>query len=70
MNNSAPYTLCRISRKERAYWYVMFRDPETGARMSKKSVEALRKRLGDHTDRPIKRRDEAVRICQKALEQP
>jgi integrase len=47
----------------------MFRDPETGARMSKKSVEALRKRLGDHTDRPIKRRDEAVRICQKALEQ-
>lgn len=68
MNNSAPYTLCRLTRKERTYWYVLFRDPDTGARLNKKSVEKLRKELGDHTDKPIKRRDEAVRICQTALE--
>ncbi len=68
MNNSAPYTLCRLVRKERTYWYVLFRDPETGARLNKKSVEKLKKELGDHSDKPVKRRDEAVRICQAALE--
>lgn len=68
MNNSAPYTLCRLTRQERTYWYVLYRDPETGVRLNKKSVEKLRKELGNHTDKPIKRRDEAVRICQEALE--
>lgn len=68
MNTSAPYTLCRLTRQERTYWYVLYRDPETGVRLNKKSVEKLRKELGNHTDKPIKRRDEAVRICQEALE--
>lgn len=68
MNNSAPYTLCRLTRQERTYWYVLFRDPETGERLNKKSVEKLRKAMGDYSDKPIKRRDEAVRICQAALE--
>jgi len=68
MAQPAPFTLCRIQRNERTYYYALFRDPETGRRTNKKSVETLRKRLGDYTTTPIKRRDEAIRICYKALE--
>lgn len=69
MASPAPYTLCRIHRGERIYYYALFRDPETGKRTNKKSVEMLRKDLGIIENTPIKRRDEAIRICQKALEQ-
>ncbi len=69
MASPAPYTLCRLNRGERIYYYALFRDPETGKRTNKKSVESLRKALGIMESSPIKRRDEAIRICQKALEQ-
>lgn len=69
MASPAPYTLCRIYRGERVYYYALFRDPTTGKRTNKKSVEMLRKALGTIETAPIKRRDEAIRICQKALEQ-
>jgi len=68
MAGVAPFTLCRITRAERTYFYALFRDPETGKRGSKKSVEALRQALGSHEQHPIRRRDEAIRICQQALE--
>ncbi|WP_332448077.1 tyrosine-type recombinase/integrase [Sphaerochaeta sp.] len=68
MATSAPYTLCRIQRGERTYYYALFRNPETGKRTNKKSVESLRKALGMHDPTPIRRRDEAIRICQKALD--
>lgn len=65
---AAPFTLCRIQRQERTVYYALFRDPETGLRTNKMSVERLRNRLGIYSDKPIARRDEAIRICQKALE--
>ena len=69
MASPAPFTLCRIHRGERVYYYALFRDPATGKRTNKKSVETLRKTLGIVETSPIKRRDDAIRICQKALEQ-
>lgn len=69
MASPAPFTLCRIHRGERVYYYALFRDPVTAKRTNKKSVETLRKALGIVETSPIKRRDEAIRICQKALEQ-
>jgi integrase len=68
MASPAPFTLCRIFRGERAYYYALFRDPETGKRTNKKSVEILKKHLGIYDTSPIKRRDEAIRICYKALD--
>ena len=69
MASPAPFTLCRIQRDERTYFYALFRNPETGKRTNKKSVETLRKQLGIYDTTPIRRRDEAIRICQKALEE-
>ncbi|NBK21936.1 MAG: integrase [Spirochaetia bacterium] len=69
MVTSSPFTLCRITRSERIYWYALFRNPETGERTNKKSVEQLRKELGIQSTTPIKRRDEAIIICQKALDE-
>ncbi len=68
MATPAPFTLCRIRANERTYFYALFRDPESGKRTNKKSVERLRTRLGIFSDKPISRRDEAIRICQQALE--
>jgi integrase len=68
MSSPAPFTLCRIQRNERIYYYALFRDPVTGKRTNKKSVERLRTRLGILSEQPIRRRDEAIRICQQALE--
>lgn len=68
MINQAPFTLCKIYRSERIYWYALFRNPETKERTNKKSVEALRKHLGLDCSLPVKRRDEAIIICQKALD--
>ncbi|MBI9093344.1 MAG: tyrosine-type recombinase/integrase [Sphaerochaeta sp.] len=69
MVTSSPFTLCRITRSERTYWYALFRNPETGERTNKKSVEKIRKDLGIFSSVPIKRRDEAILICQKALDE-
>ena len=65
----SPFTLCRITRSERIYWYALFRNPDTGERTNKKSVEKIRKDLGILSTVPIKRRDEAILICQKALDE-
>ncbi len=69
MVTSSPFTLCRIIRSERTYWYALFRNPDTGERTNKKSVEKIRKDLGIISSVPIKRRDEAILICQKALDE-
>ncbi len=69
MVTSSPFTLCRITRSERIYWYALFRNPETGERTNKKSVEKIRKDLGIVSSTPIRRRDEAILICQKALDE-
>lgn len=61
------FTLCRLQGKERFRWYALFRNPETGERMTKKSVESLRKMLGDFSRTPITRKAEAYDICMQAL---
>jgi integrase len=66
---SAPFTLCKLLKNDRIYWYALFRDPQTGKRTNKKSVEKLRKELGIQSALPIKRRDEAILICKKALDE-
>ena len=65
----ASFTLCRVPHGERMYWYALFRDPKTGKRTNKKSVEVLKKRLGDYSPAPVTRRSEAEAICVQALEQ-
>ena len=62
-----PFTLCRIEGNERFFYYALFRDPTTGKRGNKKSVEVLKKELGEFDGLPVTRRDEAIRICQRAL---
>ncbi|MFA7560253.1 MAG: tyrosine-type recombinase/integrase [Sphaerochaeta sp.] len=69
MAQFTPFTLCRIEGNERYFYYALFRDPSTGKRTNKKSVEVLKKALGDYDGLPVTRRDEAVRICQRALDQ-
>jgi len=68
MASPAPYTLCRVTQEEKTNWYVVFRDPTTGRRLTKKSVTILRKEMGDNSFAPILRREEAVAICEKALQ--
>ncbi len=64
----ASFTLCRVPHGERMYWYALFRNPKTGKRTNKKSVEVLKKQLGDHSPTPVTRRSEAEAICAQALE--
>ncbi|AEC01805.1 tyrosine-type recombinase/integrase [Parasphaerochaeta coccoides] len=68
MKVNVSFTLCRIKGKDRYRWYVLFRNPETGERMTKKSVENLRKNLGDFSRTPILRKTEAYEICIQALD--
>lgn len=68
MARKRPYTLCRVVQTERNYWYVLFRDPTTGKRMTKKSVEKIRERLGEPMGNPILHREEAIRICDLAIQ--
>jgi len=63
-----PFTLCRIEHNERTYWYVLFYDRETGKRMTKKSVEKLRRQIGDYSVDPILKKEEAIRVCQKFID--
>lgn len=64
---AAAFTLCRVPHGERMYWYALFRDPVTGSRTNKKSVEVLRTKLGLPGTTPITRRTEAESICAQAL---
>jgi len=68
MGRTKPFTLTRVHQGEHTGWYVLFRDPVTGARKTKKSVEVLRKESGDSSTTPIERKEEAEAICRKALE--
>lgn len=67
MNNS-PFTLCRLKNKEQMSFYVMYRDPITGKRGTKKSIDKLKKRLNLGFEH-VSRLDEAMKIAQKALDE-
>lgn len=67
MGSRAAFTLCRIKNKEKFSYYVMYRDPVTGARGTKKSIDKLKASL-NMGFQSVTRRDEAILIAQKALE--
>ncbi len=64
----SPFTLCRLKNKERMCYYVMYRDPVTNKRGTKKSVNKLKSKLNLGFEH-VSRRDEAMIIAQKALDQ-
>lgn len=61
------YFLCKKKKAKRYYWYAHFPDVRTGKVMAK-SVESLRKQMGDNDRRPITRKQEATIITQMALD--
>jgi integrase len=67
MASRASFTLCRIQNKERFSYYVMYRDPTTQKRMTKKSIDRLKGRLNLGFEL-VTRREEAAIIAQKALD--
>ena len=62
------YTLFKVQRKnqEKSYWYVKFRDPETGLYGSRQSVDVLSRKLGDNVHH-ITKRPEADNVVQRAI---
>lgn len=66
--NTAPFTLCRIKNKERMSFYVMYRDPVTGKRGTKKSIDKLKIKLNFGFEH-VTRLEEAINIAQRALDQ-
>ncbi len=67
MATRAPFTLCRVQNKERFSYYVMYRDPISQKRMTKKSVDKIKLQLNMGSEL-VTRRSEAIIIAQKALE--
>ncbi len=66
--NNTPFTLCRIKNKERMSFYVMYRDPITNKRGTKKSIDKIKRQLSLGFDH-VSRLEEATIIAQKALEE-
>ncbi|MCR5442278.1 MAG: site-specific integrase [Sphaerochaetaceae bacterium] len=62
------YSLYKQQRKnsDLFYWYVKFKDPETGRFGSGKSVDSLARRLGDNVHH-ITKKPEAENIVQRAI---
>lgn len=62
------YTLYKMQRngQEKCYWYVKFRDPETGKYCNRQSVDTLSKKLGDSIHHIIKK-PEAEYVVQRAI---
>jgi integrase len=67
MASKAAFTLCRLKNKEQFSYYVMYRDPITQKRMTKKSVDKLKSKLNLGFEL-VTRREEATIIAQKALD--
>jgi len=66
--NTTPFTLCRIKNKEIMSFYVMYRDPITNKRGTKKSIDKLKRMLNLGFEH-VSRLEEATIIAQKALDE-
>ncbi|MGD1822179.1 MAG: tyrosine-type recombinase/integrase [Pleomorphochaeta sp.] len=64
---ATPFTLCRIKNKENFSFYVMYRDPITNKRGTKKSIDKLKRKLNLGFEH-VTRLNEANIIAQKALD--
>lgn len=64
------YSLFTVKRKNRgqktSYWYVQFKDSETGEQLPQKSVDMLSRKLGDPVHH-ITKRPEAENVVQRAI---
>lgn len=63
----APFTLTKLKRGNHYSFYVMYRDPETGIRLTKKSIDKLKGLIGEGNSH-VSRKDEAIIIAQKVLD--
>ena len=62
------YALFKLQRKgqQQYYWYVRFKDPETGKYNERQSVDILSRRLGDQVHH-ITKKPEAENVVQRAI---
>ena len=61
------YSLSKRKKENGSFWYVQFKDNETGKYGTAKSIEALAKKLGDNPHH-ITKRPEAESIARRAIE--
>ena len=61
------YSLSKRKKENGSFWYVQFKDNETGKYGTAKSIEALAKKLGDNAHH-ITKRLEAESIARRAIE--
>lgn len=60
------YSLSKRKKENSSFWYVQFKDNETGKYGTAKSIEALAKKLGDNPHH-ITKRPEAESIARRAI---
>jgi integrase len=61
------YSLSKRKKENGSFWYVQFKDNETGKYGTAKSIEALAKKLGDNPHH-ITKKPEAESIARRAIE--
>lgn len=69
MAHRSEFYVYKRKKKRGSYWYVCYVDSETGKQGTAKSIDVLKERLGLGDNRATKRRDEAVIIAKKALDE-
>jgi len=68
MKNSSPFFVSKKTKNNKSVWYAHFPDPDNSQKRKVKSVETLRSLLGSTDTSPIRRKAEAIRITQQALD--
>jgi integrase len=68
MKISSPFFVSKKTKNNKSVWYAHFPDPDNSQKRKVKSVETLRTLLGSMDTSPIKRKTEAIRITQQALD--
>ncbi|MDD4574626.1 MAG: hypothetical protein PHR69_10470, partial [Sphaerochaeta sp.] len=68
MKISSPFFVSKKTKNNKSVWYAHFPDPDNSQKRKVKSVETLRTLLGSMDTSPIRRKAEAIRITQQALD--
>ncbi len=68
MAHRTEFYLYKRKKQKNSYWYVCYLDRSSGKQMTAKSIDVLKEKLGMGDFKSVTRRDEAVIIAQKALE--
>jgi integrase len=67
MKISSPFFVSKKTKDNKSVWYAHFPDPDDSQKRKVRSVEVLRSQLGSTDTSPIRRKAEAIRITQQAL---